>query len=59
MIDVTFDFTSDSYNYWDGFWDRNDGLAMEVQIQTTLALHYRNTIDFYEVSNFLMGRRWN
>ncbi|WP_034485701.1 DUF6994 family protein [Butyrivibrio fibrisolvens] len=27
MIDVTFDFTSDSYNYWDGFWDRNDGLG--------------------------------
>ena len=27
MIDVNFDFTSDSYGYWDGFWDRNEGLG--------------------------------
>ena len=27
MIDVTFDFTSDSPGYWDGFWDRNEGLG--------------------------------
>ncbi len=27
MIDVTFDFTSDSYKYWDEFWDRKDGLG--------------------------------
>lgn len=26
-IDVNFDFTSDSFRYWDGFWDRNDGLG--------------------------------
>lgn len=26
-IDVTFDFTSDSYEYWTGFWDRNNGLG--------------------------------
>lgn len=26
-IDVTFDFTSDSKGYWDGFWERNDGLG--------------------------------
>ena len=27
MIDVTFDFTTDSKGYWDGFWTRNDGLG--------------------------------
>lgn len=27
MVDVTFDFTTDSYNYWDGFWDRNYGFG--------------------------------
>ena len=27
MIDVSFDFTTDSYKYWDGFWDRKDGLV--------------------------------
>ncbi|MCR5235368.1 MAG: hypothetical protein K6E53_15910 [Lachnospiraceae bacterium] len=27
MIDVTFDFTSDSPGYWDGYWERNDGLG--------------------------------
>ena len=27
MIDVTFDFTTDSYKYWEGFWERNDGLG--------------------------------
>ncbi len=26
-IDVSFDFTTDSPGYWDGFWDRNDGLG--------------------------------
>lgn len=27
MIDVSFDFTTDSPSYWKGFWDRNDGLG--------------------------------
>lgn len=27
MIDTTFDFTTDSKGYWDGFWDRNEGLG--------------------------------
>lgn len=27
MIDVTFDFTTDSPGYWDGFWENNDGLG--------------------------------
>lgn len=27
MIDISFDFTSDSTGYWDGFWDRNEGLG--------------------------------
>ena len=27
MIDINFDFTSDSKGYWEGFWDRNDGLG--------------------------------
>lgn len=27
MIDVKYSFTEDSYNYWDGFWERNDGLG--------------------------------
>ena len=26
-IDVNFDFTSDSPNYWDGYWDGNEGLG--------------------------------
>ena len=26
MIDIEFDFTTDSPRYWDGFWERNDGL---------------------------------
>ncbi|SFW18752.1 DUF6994 family protein [Selenomonas ruminantium] len=26
-IDVTFDFTMDSPGYWDGFWERKDGLG--------------------------------
>lgn len=26
-IDVSFNFTSDSKGYWDGFWDRNDGMG--------------------------------
>ena len=27
LIDVSFDFTTDSYRFWDGFWDHNDGLG--------------------------------
>ena len=27
MIDITFDFTTDTPGYWEGFWDRNDGLG--------------------------------
>ena len=27
IIDVGFDFTTDSPEYWEGFWDRNDGLG--------------------------------
>ena len=27
MIDVNYDFTTDSRGYWDGFWTRNDGLG--------------------------------
>ena len=27
MIDVNFDFTTDSKGYWDGFWDRGNGLG--------------------------------
>ena len=27
MIDIGFDFTTDSPGYWEGFWDRNDGLG--------------------------------
>lgn len=27
MIDVDFDFTTDSPRYWDGFWKRNNGLG--------------------------------
>ena len=26
-INVEFDFTTDSVNYWDGFWERNNGLG--------------------------------
>ncbi len=26
-IDIDFDFTSDSYKYWDGFLERKDGLG--------------------------------
>lgn len=26
-IDVNFDFTTDSTGYWEGFWDRNEGLG--------------------------------
>lgn len=26
-IDVLFDFTTDTPNYWQGFWDRNNGLG--------------------------------
>ena len=27
MIDVNFDFTTDSPGYWDGFWERKGGLG--------------------------------
>ena len=27
IIDTTFDFTTDSEGFWDGYWDRNDGLG--------------------------------
>ena len=27
MIDTEFDFTTDSPGYWEGFWERNDGLG--------------------------------
>jgi len=27
LIDVTFDFTTDTPNYWDNFWQNNDGLG--------------------------------
>ena len=27
MIDVSFDFTTDSRGYWDGFWEKNEGLG--------------------------------
>lgn len=28
IIDVTFDFTSDTKGYWDGYWERRDGLGL-------------------------------
>ena len=27
MIDITFDFTTDSFDYWKDFWENNDGLG--------------------------------
>jgi len=27
MIDINFDFTTDSYKYWEGFWERKNGLG--------------------------------
>ncbi len=27
MIDTTFDFTTDSPGYWDGFWEKNELLG--------------------------------
>ncbi|MGN0500275.1 MAG: DUF6994 family protein [Ruminococcus sp.] len=30
MIDVYFDFTTDTDNFWNGFWDRNDGLGASL-----------------------------
>ena len=27
MIDISFDFTTDTPGYWDGFWERNNGLG--------------------------------
>lgn len=27
MIDITFDFTTDSKGYWDGYWERGEGLG--------------------------------
>ena len=27
-IDVNFDFTTDTPNYWNNFWDNNNGLGM-------------------------------
>lgn len=27
IIDIGFDFTKDSPGYWDGFWERNEGLG--------------------------------
>ena len=27
MIDVTFDFTTDTPGFWDGYWEGNDGLG--------------------------------
>ena len=27
MIDVSYDFTSDSPHYWDHFWENNDGMG--------------------------------
>lgn len=27
MIDIKFDFTTDSGNYWENFWDKNDGMG--------------------------------
>lgn len=26
-VDVTFDFTTDSPGYWDGFWEKKEGLG--------------------------------
>ncbi len=26
-IDVDFDFTSDSFGYWEDYWNRNDGMG--------------------------------
>ena len=28
LIDTDFDFTTDSYGYWDGFWERKNGLGV-------------------------------
>ena len=28
VIDTSFDFTTDSPGYWEGFWDRNEGLGL-------------------------------
>ena len=45
MIDITYDFTTDSPGYWEGFWDRNDGLGYGGSdpdvVSRTLQLYHR------------------
>ena len=38
-IDVNFDFTSDTKGFWDGFWERNDGLGSGGAILTPKVKH--------------------
>ena len=43
MIDVTFDFTTDSAGYWDKSWERGEGLGgggADLDIAIKILQHY-------------------
>lgn len=47
MIDVTFDFTTDSPRYWDGFWEKNDLLGSAGSDPDEKSSYYLKWKDFY------------
>lgn len=52
-IDVNFDFTSDTKGFWEGFWERNDGLGAggADPIPEVKRLDY--IVSYYGVSHYL------
>ena len=59
IIDVEFDFTSDSPGYWDGFWENNDGLGGGGSDPDSASAVFSGIIRSYGARNCRMGKRWS
>lgn len=55
-IDITFDFTTDTKGFWDGFGRGMMGLEPEVLIQIQRVRRLDYTVNFFGASHCLMVR---
>lgn len=55
-INVNFDFTTDTKGFWDGFWERNDGLGAGGLTLILKVKHLGYIVNSFGVNHYQMER---